>query len=118
MKVDGRLEPRHFRGDSLAVGLITAAGNLDVVLRPRGFEEGYSALAPRAITVEVGGTKVVVGALADLIASKDLLDREKDREHLPELRRLASSYRPDLGWDADDEPDINRTRPDPPELEL
>ena len=34
MRIDGRLEPRHFEGDSLAVGLVTQAGYVDVVLHP------------------------------------------------------------------------------------
>jgi hypothetical protein len=40
MKIDGRLEARHFEGDSLAVGLVTGVGYVDVVLHPRGFEAG------------------------------------------------------------------------------
>jgi len=48
VKIDGgRLEPRHFQADSVAVGLVTAIGNIDIVLRPRGFEAGYPARSPR-----------------------------------------------------------------------
>jgi len=112
------LEPRHFRGDSLAVGLVTEIGYLDVVLRPRGFEEGYRALAPRAITVEVDGVEVVIGDLDDLIVSKELLGREKDRQHLPELRRVALEQRRRPTLDPDDRGGIDRPEPEPPGLEI
>ncbi|MGH9185517.1 MAG: hypothetical protein ACRD0U_06865 [Acidimicrobiales bacterium] len=118
MKVDGRLESRHFRGDSVAIGLVTEGGYLDVVLRPRGFEEGYSVLASRAITLEVGGVNVLVGAIDDVIVSKELLGREKDVEHLPELRRLAASLRVDLGPETGEEHKFNRREPEPPGLDL
>ena len=40
MSIDGGLDVRHFLGDSAAVGLITRLGPVDVVLAPRGFEDG------------------------------------------------------------------------------
>lgn len=87
LKIDGRrLEPRHFLGDSIAVGLVTSLGPIDVVLTPAGFEQGYDALAPRAATLDVAGAQVLVGTLDDLIASKELLGRAKDAEHLWLLR--------------------------------
>jgi len=86
LKIDGRrLEPRHILGSSIAIGLVTSAGMVDVVLKPKGFEGGYTDLVGSAVTVDVDGTTIRVGALADLITSKELLDREKDREHLPLL---------------------------------
>ncbi|MDQ3642631.1 MAG: hypothetical protein M3450_14475 [Actinomycetota bacterium] len=48
MKIDGPLEARHLLGDSIAVGLLTAVGPVDVVLEPKGYEDGYTALAPDA----------------------------------------------------------------------
>ena len=42
MKIDGGLEARHFLGDSAVVGLITRLGPVDVVLQPRGFEDGVT----------------------------------------------------------------------------
>ncbi len=118
MRVDGRLEPRHFRGDSLAVGLVTEAGYVDVVLRPRGFEAGYSVLAPRAVTVEVGGAEILVGAIEDLIVSKELLGRDKDRDQLPELRRLWLARDAGASPEAREEHDVARDGPEPPGLEL
>jgi len=87
MRIDGGLEPRHFEGDTLAIGLITRVGYVDVVLRPRGFEAGFSALAEHAVHVSIAGNDVLVGALEDLVTSKELLAREKDVLHLAELRR-------------------------------
>jgi hypothetical protein len=60
---------------------------VDVVLEPKGFEGGYRDLVGSAVMVDVEGTTIRVGALADLITSKRLLDREKDREHIPLLQR-------------------------------
>jgi hypothetical protein len=86
VRIDGRrLEPRHIRGSSVAIGLVTSAGLVDPVVEPRGFELGFDALIGRAITVDVAGTAIRVGALRDLIVSKQLLGREKDHEHLPLL---------------------------------
>ena len=89
VKIDGgRLEPRHFQADSVAVGLVTAIGNIDIVLRPRGFEDGYPALSAHAVTMSVGGVEVHVGGLDDLIVSKRLLRRPKDLDQLPALEEL------------------------------
>jgi len=87
LRIDGgRLEPRHILGSSIALGLVTSAGLVDIVLEPAGFERGYDDLSWHAITVDVAGNRVRIGAIEDLIRSKELLGREKDREHLPDLR--------------------------------
>lgn len=89
VKIDGgRLEPRHFQANSVAVGLVTAIGNIDVVLQPRGFEAGYPALSPHSVTMSVGGVEVRVGSLDDLITTKRLLRRPKDLDQLPALEEL------------------------------
>ncbi|MDP9074323.1 MAG: hypothetical protein M3N98_09150 [Actinomycetota bacterium] len=116
LKIDGRrLEPRHILGSSIAIGLVTSAGMVDVVLEPRGFEGGYTDLVGSAITVDVDGTAIRVGALVDLITSKQLLGREKDREHLPVLAaryaELTQEIGPQLGprrhsRDLDSGPDL------------
>jgi len=85
MKIDGGLEARHFLGDSAAVGLITRLGPVDIVLEPKGFEAGYTDLLARSTTVRRGDIEIPVGALADLIRSKELLRRAKDIEHLAAL---------------------------------
>ena len=84
----GRLEPRHFQAESVAVGLVTDLGFLDVVLKPRGFEAGYDALAPDAVRFDVSGVEVMVGSLDDVVRSKELMGREKDLEHLERLEQL------------------------------
>lgn len=86
VRIDGRrLEPRHVRSSSVAIGLVTNAGLVDLVVEPKGFEAGFDDLVGSSVIVDVAGTSVRVGALRDLIRSKQLLDREKDREHLPLL---------------------------------
>ncbi len=45
------------------------------------------ASTENVLGVEIDGTRVRVGTLAALIVSKHLLNREKDREHLPLLQR-------------------------------
>lgn len=67
---------------------MTAIGNIDIVLRPRGFEAGYPALSAHAVTMNVGGVEVHVGDLDDLIVSKRLLRRPKDLDQLPALEEL------------------------------
>lgn len=86
LRIDGgRLEPRHILSSSVALGLVTSAGLVDIVLEPAGFERGYDDLAWHAVTLDVAGNRVMIGSIGDLIRSKELLDREKDREHLPDL---------------------------------
>ncbi|MFN2504924.1 MAG: hypothetical protein ABR540_11995 [Acidimicrobiales bacterium] len=85
MKIDGGLEARHFLGDSAAIGLVTRLGRSNVVLEPRGFEAGYSALMAGSTRVRRGDVEIRVGGLADLIRSKELLRRAKDIEHLAVL---------------------------------
>jgi hypothetical protein len=86
--IDGkRLEPRHFTGDSVALAITTRLGDIDVVLRPRGFEVGYAALEPGAVARTDHGVLLRLAGLDDIIRSKELLDRPKDREQLPALYR-------------------------------
>lgn len=86
LKIDGdTLEPRHIRGSSIAIGLVTRAGMVDIVMEPAGFDHGYRDLVGSAVAVDLEGTTVRVGTLDDLIVSKRLLAREKDIEHLPLL---------------------------------
>lgn len=106
LRMDGGLEARHFLGDSVAVGLVTRLGPVDVVLEPRGYENGYAALVQEATTVWRGDVEIAVGALADLVHSKELLRRDKDIKHLallyerrPELAAAAGVERT-TGWNS------------------
>jgi hypothetical protein len=73
--------------DAAAWNLATSFGGLDISFEPAG-TSGYTDLADRATTVDVGGVKVTVAALEDVIRSKEAANREKDRVVLPTLRRL------------------------------
>ena len=69
----------------------TDAGPLDVLreLRDReGREVTYRELLSRGVDQQIGQTRVHVAGLDDIIAAKEHADRDKDREALPELRRL------------------------------
>jgi len=101
MRIDGGLEARHFSGDSIAVGLVTNLEPVDVVLEPKGYERGYDAPAPDATTVWRGDVEIRVGALADLVHSKELLRRDKDVEHLALLYRSTPSIDVEDGLDLD-----------------
>lgn len=86
VRIDGgRLEPRHILGSSVALGIVTDAGLIDIVLEPKGYERGYHDLVGSAVTVPIGSGTVLVGSISDLIRSKELLGREKDLTHLPSL---------------------------------
>jgi len=62
-------------------------GYIDV-LRWIPIAGGYEQLVGRAEPIEVGGVRVLVAALADVIASKEAADRPKDRAQLPALHAL------------------------------
>lgn len=52
LKIDGdSLEPRHIRGSSIAIRLVTRAGMVDIVMEPAGFS--YRDLVGSAVTVDV-----------------------------------------------------------------
>lgn len=65
----------------------TRAGRLDVMPVIDG-PGGYTSLAPRAVTTQVGGARLLVISLADLVESKETAGRPKDLAALGELWRL------------------------------
>lgn len=68
----------------------TSAGDLDLCLRPDrpgGRTFGYDDLAIGAVVLELD-VPISVAGLADVIASKEAANRDKDRRALPELRDL------------------------------
>ncbi|MBX3313948.1 MAG: hypothetical protein KF906_06480 [Actinobacteria bacterium] len=74
----------------------TDAGDLDVLTAIPTRDGGrafYDDLAVRATPMQVAGAVVRVASLPDIIASKEWADRPKDREALPELRRLSGGTR-------------------------
>lgn len=73
--------------------LTTKYGNLDVVLRPGGFERGFEELLPGATLERIGERlQIHVASVDQLIRSKEVSGRPKDLEAVKELRRL-----PELG---------------------
>jgi hypothetical protein len=73
--------------DAQIWNLATPLGGLDITFVPSG-TQGYTDLAERAETVELGNLDVRVAALEDIIRSKAAAGREKDQVVLPTLRRL------------------------------
>src|SRR5207248_1618417 len=73
----------------------TVAGDLDVLIGiPTGApnrEHQYEALRSRATVKDMDGRTIYVADLADIIASKEAANREKDREALPELRAIEAA---------------------------
>ncbi len=70
----------------------TSAGDLDVLHDIPGRDphhpKTYEQLAARADRRQFLGVTILVADLGDIIVSKEITDREKDREALPELRAL------------------------------
>lgn len=70
----------------------TRAGEVDVVLEPQG-SDGYEDLHRSAVDFQVFGIRLQAASLDDIIASKEISDRPKDRAHLGTLRELADELR-------------------------
>ena len=70
----------------------TAAGDVDVLLGiPQGSRRQlvrYEQLVESATALEIDGLRILVASLEDIIHSKEIVDRPKDREALEELRSL------------------------------
>ena len=71
--------------------LRTSYGDVDLIFAPRG--GGYGYLLPNAVQVMVGRYPVLVASLDDIIRSKELANRDKDHQSLPELRRVRDQAR-------------------------
>lgn len=69
------------------LNLTTRFGDLDISIEPLG-TTGYEDLVRDAKPFDLGGVRVLVASLADVIRSKEAAGREKDRVVLPTLRRL------------------------------
>ncbi|MBA2576885.1 MAG: hypothetical protein H0V05_09650 [Euzebyaceae bacterium] len=67
-----------------AVSYATDHGPIDIVPYPKALG-GYEDLVPRAELFDIGGRRVLVAALDDVIESKEQLGRPKDRSQLPAL---------------------------------
>ena len=69
------------------VNLTTRYGDFDIAFQPAG-SHGYADLAERATEVTIDETRVRVASLADIIRSKEIANRPKDRATLPILYAL------------------------------
>jgi hypothetical protein len=92
---EARLLPLQLDGASLAGGqmwtLRTDAGDLDVLANipgAGGTRLGYEALVERAGMVQVDNLTILVASLDDVIVSKQVADRPKDHDALPELLQI------------------------------
>jgi hypothetical protein len=70
----------------------TAAGPLDVNLRPDG-TDGYVDLIRASESRDVEGVAIPVASLEDVARSKEAAGRPKDLERLPELLRVIRERR-------------------------
>lgn len=82
----GGIDARTFRGQ-VSVAFLTRHGPLDVALIPDG-TRGYDDLARNATRATVKRTRVValVASSDDIIRSKTVANRTKDRDVLPQMR--------------------------------
>ena len=69
------------------LNMTTRCGDLDLTFTPSGLD-GYQGVSERSVTFEVGGLRLQVAALADIIRSKEAADRPKDHATLPILHAL------------------------------
>jgi len=81
-----------FLANVLLLNLVTRYGDLDISFKPAG-TEGFSELAPRSLTVQLGACQVAVANLEDVIRSKEAANRPKDHRTLPVLRQLLDEIR-------------------------
>lgn len=99
-RLRGPHEPLPFRLDArtLTAGLnftlVTDAGDFDLLGELIG-GAGIEDLRPASIRMDIGGTRVLVMGLDDLIRSKEATGREKDLLHAKELRRLRDLSKPE-----------------------
>ena len=86
----------------------TSAGDLDILREiPSGdrhhHPNSYDELVRRAASREVLGCTIYVADLADIVTSKEVVDRPRDREALPELRALLAAQARTAPSDRNDE---------------
>ena len=93
LRVDGNpdgvaFEPHPSLIASMAMlNLTTRCGDLDLTFTPAGLD-GYGGVRERSVVFEVGGLRIHVAALADIIRSKTAAGRPKDHATLPILHAL------------------------------
>lgn len=73
--------------------ILTDYGEVDLVMKPEGFPNGYDDLVDHAEDIE-GGPTVLIASLEDIKRSKEVAGRDKDREALKKFPYIPSSKRP------------------------
>lgn len=72
--------------------LATDAGPLDLVFAPAG-TRGYDDLRRDALEEQVGGVRVVLASIRDVIRMKEASNRPKDQAQIPALRQTLEVIR-------------------------
>jgi hypothetical protein len=70
------------------LNMTTRCGDLDLTFSPAGLDD-FDEISSRAVAFDIEGIVVRVAALGDIIRSKQVADRPKDRAVLPILHALA-----------------------------
>jgi hypothetical protein len=96
----GEAVEREWSADQLSVDtvwiLVTDFGPMDLTFEPGG-TGGYPDLTRDAQEMDLGDLVVRVASLADIIRSKESVNRDKDRAQLPTLRRLLQQINEEQG---------------------
>lgn len=74
--------------------LTTRYGDLDIAFTPSG-TRGYHDLLRDSRPTDIGGLRVRVASLMDVVRSKEAAGRPKDRRSLPILREILERTQPD-----------------------
>jgi hypothetical protein len=108
----GGLDWRTFRSQ-VSITFATPHGDVDVVLRPDG-TDGYEDIIRTATPERVTGTDITtqVASAETILRSKDAANRPKDRETLPELRKILDPYGL---YPSQHDGQRSRSGPEPPE---
>lgn len=66
-------------------------GDFDLAMFPSGFDNGFDGLIGNAVSVVIGDTESLVADLSDIVHSKRMAGRAKDRKVLPQLESFIVS---------------------------
>ncbi|MFN2315973.1 MAG: DUF6036 family nucleotidyltransferase [Gemmatimonadales bacterium] len=77
--------------------LVSAAGRIDLILRPSG-TTGYEELRLTAIHFDFHGVPLLVASLEDILRSKMASDRPQDRQDAMVIREILAADRARDAW--------------------
>ena len=66
----------------------TDAGRIDLIVRLPGIDDGFEGLYARSVVRVARRTRVRLASIDDLLAMKEVADRDKDREDVRQLRAI------------------------------